>query len=57
MRSKHTNLKKSESLIRDVDYAQEFATLNRLRILMIAGMYALAQANKVQENMLKLLFK
>ncbi len=57
MRSKHTNLKKSESLIRDVDYAQEFATLNKLRILMIAGMYALAQANKVQENMLKLLFK
>ena len=57
MRTKHTNLKKSESVIRDVDYAQEFATLNKLRILMIAGMYALAQANKVQENMLKLLFK
>jgi len=57
MTSKHTNLKKSESVIRDVDYVQEFSTLNRLRILMIAGMYAMAQANKVQENMLRLLFK
>ncbi|NQY93288.1 MAG: flagellin, partial [Campylobacteraceae bacterium] len=52
-----TALKKSESVIRDVDYAEEFATLNRLKILMIAGMYALAQANKVQENILRLLFK
>jgi len=57
MRSMHTNLKKSESVIRDVDYAEEFSRLNRLRILMIAGMYALAQANKVQEDMIRLLFK
>ncbi len=57
MSSKYTNLKKSESVIRDVDYVHEFSTLNKLRILMIAGMYALAQANNVHENMLKLLFK
>jgi len=57
MNSMRSNLKKSESVIRDVDYAEEFSTLNRLRVLMIAGMYALSQANKVQENMLRLLFK
>jgi len=57
MTTKHTSLKASESVIRDVDYAQEFATLNKLKILMTAGMFAIAQANKVQENMLRLLFK
>ena len=57
MTSMHTNLKKSESVIRDVDYAKEVATLSTLRVLMIAGMYAMTQANKVQESMLKLLFK
>ena len=57
MTSMHTNLKKSESVIRDVDYAKEIATLSTLRILMIAGMFAMTQANKVQESMLKLLFK
>lgn len=57
MTSMHTNLKKSESVIRDVDYAKEVGTLSTLRVLMIAGMYAMTQANKVQESMLKLLFK
>ena len=55
--SMYTNLKSSESVIRDVDYAQEFATLNKLKILMIAGMFSLSQANKVKENMLRLLFQ
>lgn len=57
MSTMHTNLKSSESVIRDVDYAKEFSTLNRLIILMNAGMFALSQANRVKENMLKLLFK
>lgn len=53
----NVNLKKSESVIRDVDYAKEFSTLNRLKILMTAGMYAMAQANKVKEDMLKILLR
>ena len=57
MSTMHTNLKASESVIRDVDYAQEYAVFNRLKIIMQAGMFAFVQANKVQENMLKLLFK
>ena len=57
MSSMHTSLKKSESVIRDIDYAQEYSILNRLKLLMMAGMFAMVQANKVQENMLKLLFK
>lgn len=57
MSTMHTNLKSSESVIRDVDYAQEFAILNRMTLLMSAGMFAMSQANKVQENMLRLLFK
>jgi len=57
MSTLHTNLKASESVIRDVDYAQEVATLSRLAILMTAGMFAMSQANAIQETMLKLLFK
>ena len=57
MSTMHTNLKSSESVIRDVDYAQEFTVLNRMILFMNAGMYAMSQANKVQENMLRLLFK
>lgn len=51
-----TNLKASESVIRDVDYAKETMELNRLKIIMQAGMYAIAQANKMQEQMLKYLY-
>lgn len=51
-----TNLKASESAIRDVDYAKETMELNRLKIIMQAGMYAIAQANKMQEQMLKYLY-
>lgn len=57
MTTMHTNLKASESVIRDVDYAQEVASLSRLAILMTAGMFAMTQANVIQENMLKLLLK
>ncbi|WP_173424154.1 flagellin [Poseidonibacter lekithochrous] len=51
-----TNLKASESAIRDVDYAKETMELNRLKIIMQAGMYAIAQANKMQEQMIKYLY-
>ncbi len=52
-----TNLKASESVIRDVDYAQEAANFSRLNILVQAGMFAMAQASKVQEAMIKYLFR
>lgn len=52
-----TNLKASESVIRDVDYAQEAAQFSRLNILVQAGMFAMAQASKVQETMIKYLFR
>lgn len=57
MTTMHTNLKASESVIRDVDYAKEFTTLNKMMLLVNAGMFAMAQASRVQDNLLKLLFR
>jgi flagellin len=50
-----TNLSSAESIIRDVDYAQESATFNKENIISQAGSYAISQANTVQQNVLKLL--
>jgi flagellin len=50
-----TNLSSAESIIRDVDYAQESATINKENIISQAGSYAISQANTVQQNVLKLL--
>ncbi|RXJ99571.1 flagellin [Arcobacter sp. CECT 8986] len=52
-----TNLKASESVIRDVDYAQESANLSKYQLIAQAGMFAMAQANKIQEAMLRYLFR
>ncbi|AXH10459.1 flagellin [Malaciobacter halophilus] len=52
-----TNLKASESVIRDVDYAKEVAHFSKLKILVQAGIFAMAQANKIQEAMLRYLFR
>ncbi|MGA1940337.1 flagellin [Arcobacter sp. YIC-310] len=57
MMTMETNLRASESTIRDVDYAKEVMNLNRLKIAMEAGMYAIAQANRIQEIMIKYLFR
>lgn len=57
MMTMQTNLKASESVIRDVDYAKEIMNLNRLKIAMEAGMYAISQASKIQESMIKYLFR
>ncbi|NNL66051.1 MAG: flagellin FliC, partial [Myxococcales bacterium] len=46
---------RAESLIRDVDVAQEVATLTRLQILQEAGVAALAQSNQNLGLLLKLL--
>ncbi|MFW0743845.1 flagellin, partial [Aliarcobacter butzleri] len=42
-----TNIKNAESVIRDVDYAQESANFNKLNIISQAGSYAISQANAV----------
>jgi len=55
MMTTHTNLKAAESIIRDVDYAQESANFNKQNIVAQAGTYAISQANQVQQNVLKLL--
>ncbi len=50
-----TNVKAAESIIRDVDYAQESASFNKQNIISQAGSYAISQANQVQQNVLRLL--
>ncbi|XPV68891.1 MAG: flagellin [Halarcobacter sp.] len=50
-----TNVKAAESIIRDVDYAQESANFNKQNIISQAGSYAISQANNTQQNVLRLL--
>ncbi len=50
-----TNVSAAESIIRDVDYAEESANFNKQNIISQAGSYAISQANTVQQNVLKLL--
>ena len=50
-----TNVQAAESIIRDVDYAQESANFNKQNIISQAGSYAISQANTVQQNVLRLL--
>ena len=50
-----TNVKFSESQIRDVDYSGEISAFKKRNILVQAGNYALTQSNVVQQNVLKLL--
>jgi len=49
------NVQSAESTIRDVDFASESANYSKNNILAQAGAYAMAQANSVQQNVLKLL--
>jgi len=55
MMTQQTNIKAAESVIRDVDYAQESANFNKQNIISQAGTYAMSQANSVQQNVLRLL--
>ena len=50
-----TNIQAAESVIRDVDYAQESANFNKQNIIAQAGTYAMSQANAVQQNVTRLL--
>lgn len=49
------NVKAAESQIRDVDFAAESATFSKHNILAQSGSFALAQANAIQQNVLRLL--
>lgn len=49
------NVKAAESQIRDVDFAEESANFSKHNILAQSGSFALAQANAVQQNVLRLL--
>ncbi|EPQ8009114.1 flagellin [Campylobacter jejuni] len=49
------NVRSAESQIRDVDFASESANYSKANILAQSGSYAMAQANAVQQNVLKLL--
>ncbi|EJL4366845.1 flagellin A [Campylobacter coli] len=49
------NVKAAESQIRDVDFAAESANYSKANILAQSGSYAIAQANSVQQNVLRLL--
>ncbi|MCK9162479.1 MAG: flagellin [Arcobacteraceae bacterium] len=53
--TQQTNIKAAESVIRDVDYAQESANFNKQNIVSQAGTFAMSQANQVQQNVLRLL--
>ncbi|MFP4331677.1 MAG: flagellin B [Campylobacterales bacterium] len=49
------NVKAAEAGIREVDFAAESATFNKLNILAQSGSYAMSQSNAVQQNILRLL--
>ena len=49
------NVQAAESQIRDVDFASESAEFNKQNILSQSGSYAMAQANAVQQNVMRLL--
>ncbi len=49
------NVTAAESTIRDVDFAAESANLQKRNILAQSGVYAMSQANAVQQNVMRLL--
>ena len=49
------NVTAAESTIRDVDFAQESANLQKHNILAQSGVYAMSQANSAQQNVMTLL--
>jgi len=50
-----TNIKAGESVIRDVDYAEESSNFNKLNIISQAGSFSISQSNAVTQNVLRLL--
>lgn len=52
MTTQYTNIKYAESIIKDVDYAQESSTFNKQKIIIEAGSFALIQSNNIQKNII-----
>jgi len=55
MATARTNIKAAESVVRDIDYAQESANFNKQNIIAQAGTYAMSQANAIQQSVMRLL--
>lgn len=55
MMTQKTNIAAAESVIRDIDYAQESANFNKLNIMGQGSTYAQSQANSRPNDILKLL--
>jgi len=55
LRASYENLKAAESVVRDVDFAEESANFTRNTILVQSATSMLAQANTLPQNVLKLL--
>lgn len=53
----YTQLKTAESVIRDVDYAQESANFSKYNIISQAGSFSITQANQVEKNWVDQLLK
>ncbi|MFV7790013.1 flagellin [Aliarcobacter lanthieri] len=53
----YVNIKNAESIIRDVDYAQESTNFNKLNIIAQAGSYVQSQANEIEKNYISQLLK
>lgn len=51
----YVNTKNAESVIRDVDYAQESANFSKLNVLSQGGSFAQAKGNETQQRVLELL--
>jgi len=49
------NVTQAESNIRDVDFAEESANFSKRNLLSQSGSFAMAQANTIQQNVMKLL--
>jgi len=49
------NVTQAESNIRDVDFAEESANFSKRNLLAQSGSFAMAQANTIQQNVMKLL--
>jgi flagellin len=53
--TQYTNLKNAESVIRDVDYAEESMNFNRLNIVGQGAVYAQSKANERKQDIIRLL--
>ena len=53
----YVNIKNAESIIRDVDYAEESANFNKSNIIAQAGSYSLSQANEIDKQYIAQLLK